>query len=782
MDPNFPRPSPGDVPPAPHPSEPPSQGDLPPGGGYPGYGSAYPQGYGYYGNGYGGYGGGYGYGSGTPEFLSPRRLLKTLRRRWFLIFFLTGLGAAAAYVYFTKAEPVYRSEAKIEMTVRGPQINQDVVSQDLGKREEVFNTRLERLRGPSFEKIAAEEFARNWAKEVEAGSLSGPVPELPEISYSLIRLSSLVKVTAEANEPNLAALAANSAANAAEAFFQMENQEMSDNAVEWLQRQSVLQLEAVERMDAELMGYRSKNQVETLNYEQEAERQTLLKLNEMRVEQATQLLQAREFLNSINQLDTDSIDLQGGVELPSSLPNQESILEEARLYRDTVAEKEVLLQKYTERHPSVVELSRRISDLGDSIRLEIRMARSSFLQQIKMLEDQQNAVDVEIQKTTERVTERGEKIVETEGKLKALEEKRAIANGEYKETLQRMSVARQAADEETATLKVVEPALAAMFPVHPRFLLLLPLGVIGGMGLGLLLALLLEALEDRIFSVSELEESLSSRIIGVIPHVPGRKRPDMGLISMNQKFGQVTEAFNAVRVLLDHVNAKRIKELEQQGRLPAGAHVVMFCSASPSEGKTINSANVGVTSARAGQRTLLIDGDMRRPRLASVFAEALQEFETHPEEKSLLHHLSRKGGKQFEDVIIPGPVENLELMTSLPSSDINPSDLLGGEDFKALIHWARQHYDRVIVDTPPIGVISDGLVIAGLSDGVVVICRSGQTRHRALRHVMMQFKGVGAEVHGIIVNDFNVKRAADSQDLHYREFSSDYHKSYAKKA
>ena len=119
-------------------------------------------------------------------------------------------------------------------------------------------------------------------------------------------------------------------------------------------------------------------------------------------------------------------------------------------------------------------------------------------------------------------------------------------------------------------------------------------------------------------------------------------------------------------------------------------------------------------------------------------------------------------------------------MASLASSDINPADLLGGKDIQALILWARSNYDRVIVDTPPIGLISDGLVISNLSDGVVAVCRAGQTRHRALRHVMMQFKGVGANVIGIIVNDFNMRKAAEPLDVHYKDFATGYEKSVYK--
>jgi len=253
------------------------------------------------------------------------------------------------------------------------------------------------------------------------------------------------------------------------------------------------------------------------------------------------------------------------------------------------------------------------------------------------------------------------------------------------------------------------------------------------------------------------------------------------MISLNQKFGQVAESFNAVRVILDHVNNNRLREIRDKGHSHPGGHVVMFCSASPSEGKTVCATNVAITSARAGQKTLLIDCDMRRPRLAKVFEDGIEAKKGDDEyQYSLLHHLSTHGGKNFEKIILPGPTEHLDLMASLASSDINPADLLGGKDIRNLIAWARKNYDRVIIDTPPIGLISDGLVISALSDGVVAVCRAGQTRHRALRHVLLQFKGVGSNVIGIIVNDFNMKKAAEPLDVHYKDFASGYDKSVYK--
>ncbi len=745
-------------------------------------------GYGYSGNpyspgqanyGYSGYNkyGGYDYGNQAAEFLSPRRLIKVLRRRWFLILLMLALGAASATLYFWKAERVYRSTALIEMSVRGSKIMSGVVNQEFGKSEEVFNTRLGRLRGTFFEMQAAERFKSLWNTFGRPTALD-EMPSFGKISYNMMRQSRLVQITAESNDSLVAAVSANAAAEAAEIFFEEENRQLSDNAVQWLNRSAAVQKDQLQQTENALLNFRKENKLDTLQAQQDADRQSLMTLNSILISYDNDLLGAKEFLKSIDSL---TINLDEGVKLPNTLPNRDIIMMEVQRYRAALAQRELLLETRTERHPDVEKLDLHIAEISHNIRQEVELSQSSFAQQIAVLEGQRKAVGDKIEELTEKVTRQELHLVEKNSQLKSMMRERDAAEAQYNNVLAQIEQARLAADEDTATLRLVERATQEKEPVHPKLITMMPLGVFGGLALGFMLALTLEAVEDRIFSIAELEAEISSRIIGIVPHISGGKRADLAMISLNQKFGQVAESFNAVRVILDHVNNNRLREIRDKGHSHPGGHVVMFCSASPSEGKTVSATNVAITSARAGQKTLLIDCDMRRPRLAKVFADGIEAKEGEDEyQYSLLHHLSTHGGKDFEKIILPGPTDHLDLMASLASSDINPADLLGGKDIRNLLAWARKNYDRVIIDTPPIGLISDGLVISALSDGVVAVCRAGQTRHRALRHVLLQFKGVGSNVIGIIVNDFNMKKAAEPLDVHYKDFATGYDKSVYK--
>ncbi len=175
--------------------------------------------------------------------------------------------------------------------------------------------------------------------------------------------------------------------------------------------------------------------------------------------------------------------------------------------------------------------------------------------------------------------------------------------------------------------------------------------------------------------------------------------------------------------------------------------VLLFCSVMPGEGKTISACNLAISSALNGSRTLLIDGDLRRPQLANIF----DTDESHP---SLLEWLSNdKNTMMHEELVSQGIISNLDLITSRPLKEINPAELLGRGRLAELIEWAREHYDRIIIDSPPLGPVGDAQVLANLVDSVVIVSRQGVTRRRALKFALHRFDEIGTPVFGCIAND-----------------------------
>ena len=175
--------------------------------------------------------------------------------------------------------------------------------------------------------------------------------------------------------------------------------------------------------------------------------------------------------------------------------------------------------------------------------------------------------------------------------------------------------------------------------------------------------------------------------------------------------------------------------------------MLLVCSVMPGEGKTVSACNLAISSALNGMRTLLIDGDLRRPQLINIF----NIVEEHP---SLLEWLSNgKDELSHEQLISKDIIENLDVIISRPIKEINPAELLGRGQLAELLAWARDHYDRVIIDSPPLGPVGDAQVFANHADSLIMVSRIGKTRRRALRFALARFQETDASVLGCIAND-----------------------------
>lgn len=175
----------------------------------------------------------------------------------------------------------------------------------------------------------------------------------------------------------------------------------------------------------------------------------------------------------------------------------------------------------------------------------------------------------------------------------------------------------------------------------------------------------------------------------------------------------------------------------------SGSECKKFCvtSSAASEGKSITILNLAISFAQTGQKVLLIDADMRRPSLARLLIE-----KPSPGLSNVLAGLNKE-----EDTIRYNIYENLDVMLSgdLPP---NPSELLGSDNMQKLLERMGKHYDYILVDLPPVGVVSDACVIANSLDGVLFLVRQNVTDREAVKYSIKQLELSGANLMGFVVN------------------------------
>lgn len=173
---------------------------------------------------------------------------------------------------------------------------------------------------------------------------------------------------------------------------------------------------------------------------------------------------------------------------------------------------------------------------------------------------------------------------------------------------------------------------------------------------------------------------------------------------------------------------------------------ILLTSAGPNEGKSMTSANLAVVYAQQGKKVLLIDADLRKPTIHYTFR------------LDNLRGLSNVlvGNTRLQEVVSPSDVENLDLISSGPIPP-NPSELLGSKKMQEMVKEARQIYDIIIFDTPPVLAVTDAQILANVCDGSILVVRSGRTEHEAASKAIESLQASNAKILGTILNDRDKK-------------------------
>jgi polysaccharide biosynthesis transport protein len=316
-------------------------------------------------------------------------------------------------------------------------------------------------------------------------------------------------------------------------------------------------------------------------------------------------------------------------------------------------------------------------------------------------------------------------------------------------------------------VNVVEIAIPPDTPVSPKRLST----VLGALLLSTLfgagLALFLEYLDDTIRNTEEVEKYIGLPALAAIPAMDSMPRRRLLLVGANED----EDDRNGKSELLIHSDtrsslAEAYRQLRTSILLSTAGHApksLLITSSLPSEGKTTTAINTAISLAQTGAKVLIIDADMRRPRLHSVFnisnADGLSTILS-----------SDMTGGEILNVIQTDPVTKLNLLPSGPVPP-NPAELIGSEQMAKLLSLLQNNFTHVVVDSPPIASFTDGVLIASMVDGVILVVNSGKSSRQVVRRSRQLLQDIGAKIFGVVLNNVNLR----SQDNYYY-YQSYYHR------
>jgi len=329
-------------------------------------------------------------------------------------------------------------------------------------------------------------------------------------------------------------------------------------------------------------------------------------------------------------------------------------------------------------------------------------------------------------------------------------------------------------------ISIVDYALTPDTPVGPNRTRTVIGAFFLSIGLGLGLALFFEYLDDTVHSTEEVERMLHLPALAVIPSVGGAARrrvlPGKSKTAALQKVGNSNGNGGGNSELLKNVDGRSpLAEayrhlrtsvlLSTAGRAPKS---LLVTSSLPGEGKTTTAVNTAISLAQTGASVVIIDADMRRPRLQSIFdmqgqlglSSILSSDATEDDMLSMVRADQESG---------------LSVLTSGPIPP-NPAELLGSDQMRRLIATLQANYTHVVVDSPPVSSFTDGVLISTMVDGVLLVVHGGKSSRHIVRRSKQLLSDVGAKIFGVVLNNVNLQ----SHDYYY--YQSYYGQKYYEKA
>lgn len=368
-------------------------------------------------------------------------------------------------------------------------------------------------------------------------------------------------------------------------------------------------------------------------------------------------------------------------------------------YNEGVIERNRMLRSVNESHPTIIDLTTDLKSMANTIKLSIEAAYDA-------LEIKQKDIERQSVKFTSKLGDAPsqEKVIE------GYKRQQEVKSGLYLMLLQKREENSIALAATADNAKLIDAALANDAPVSPRSKMIWLVALAIGVAIPIGLIYLMELLRYKIEGRNDLEKLTKIPILGDVAIAHNLKNGERAIVVKENSNSMMDETFRSIRTNLQFTLDGPDKK------------VIQFTSSSSGEGKTFVSSNIAMSLALLGKKVILVGLDIRKPRLANIFdlndqKRGLTTFlSSNPNDKELL----------FQQIMPSGVNANLDI---LPAGIVppNPAELLSRVNLDNAIAFLKEKYDYIILDTAPVGLVSDTLIIARVADATVYICRADYT-------------------------------------------------------
>ncbi|WP_438015902.1 polysaccharide biosynthesis tyrosine autokinase [Sorangium sp. So ce315] len=547
----------------------------------------------------------------------------------------------------------------------------------------------------------------------------------------------------------------------------------TNSAVEWLRTQLDKLKNDLETSETSLHEYKKSNNILDIDFE---DKTNLLREEMKQINDALTSVRTRREEFAARSQELSKVDPNNPLELPASELIQSPVLQMLRArHEECVRQRDALLGAGKgENHPEVRAATEQVAANISALIAEIKNVQGAVNRDLAIVKRQEGGLAGLLEGAKKQAFELNSLKIEYD---------RLRRNKENTEKLYQLVLERTKESDlqrmmRVNNIRVLDRPNLPILPIRPRVAINIGVGIFAGLLLGIGAALARAMLDRTLKTPDEVERELDLPFLGLLPEfdrkdraealprkarrrgklAAGQGRPE--LIVHEQPKSGIAEAARAIRTNLLFMSPDQPYK------------TLLIASAGPAEGKTTVGCCIAVAMAQAGQRVVLVDCDLRKPRLHAIFDKGPEVGVT----SALLDD-----SVIDDERALKTEVDNLYVIPAGPIPP-NPAELLHSDRFKALLRKLQGRFDRVIIDSPPIGAVTDGAVLSTLVDGTVLVVRASSTTHDFARHGIRALLDVGGKTVGVVLNAADLNRREYGAYRYYGDKKDGYYRAAAEHA
>jgi capsular exopolysaccharide synthesis family protein len=683
--------------------------------------------------------------SGTTREL--RQYLGVLRKRWRVMTTLLILTLAGVFVWTLRQPRIFEATCSIVIESTTPQVLEgvkEVVEMGPGgwASYDFYETQFRIIRSRDMAQRVIDRLAlghdpafglsADGMQELARQNLVGRL--LGQIRVVGVRQSRIANISVMDTDPERATKIANAFA---ETYIERNldyKLEGAHSAGSWLAEQTVGLRKRLENTEMDLYKFKKEHNLLDVGLD---DKQGMNRQNVQSINQKLADIKAKRIeMESIRRL---IVAAKSEVAEKESLPEirDNPVVQKLREnYLDLLKLKADLESRYGEKHPKIENVQKQIEAIQRDYSRELDNVLKAFDKRYQAIVDTETSLAKWMQQEKQQALELAK--VETQYRPLARDAENdakvyGLVSQRHKE-IDLTGVLR------ANNVRILDRAIPPRVPVSPRLPFNLTVGFVIGLLLSLLAAFVVEALDNTVKTAEAAESLLGAPVLGHLPmlsQLKGRTMddaPDRDLTVFKDPTSMAAEACRSIRTNLMFLSAEKEVAL------------LVVTSPGPRDGKTTAAISLAITMAQGGARVLLVDTDMRKPRIHRSFG-----IKSERGVSTVI-----MGDASLKDVIFHSEVPNLDVVPCGPTPP-NPAELLHTDRFREFLAQCRRDYDRVVLDSPPMAPVTDPAILGNLADGVVLVLRAGHTTRDAASYARRQLTDARARILGLVINQTDRK-------------------------